>query len=47
MRSILPGLIGGIPGVGPIFRIVDILFIFREDQRCIHDLMAGTTVIKM
>ncbi|MEA2174122.1 MAG: hypothetical protein QOD00_1714 [Blastocatellia bacterium] len=47
MRSILPGLIGGIPGVGPIFRIADVLFIFREDQRCIHDLMAGTTVIKV
>jgi uncharacterized RDD family membrane protein YckC len=46
MRSILPYLIGNIPGVGPIFSLVDVLFIFREDQRCIHDLMAGTCVIK-
>lgn len=30
----------------PFFGIVDILFIFREDQRCIHDLIAGTRVIQ-
>jgi uncharacterized RDD family membrane protein YckC len=47
MRCILPGLIGGIPSVGPIFSLVDVLFIFRADQRCIHDLMAGTRVIKV
>jgi uncharacterized RDD family membrane protein YckC len=46
LRSIVPGLIGGIPIVGPLFRLADIFFIFREDQRCLHDLIAGTCVIK-
>jgi uncharacterized RDD family membrane protein YckC len=46
MRSILPSLIGNIPAVGPIFSLADVLFIFREDQRCLHDLIAGTCVVK-
>jgi uncharacterized RDD family membrane protein YckC len=46
MRSFLPGLIGGIPAVGPFFSLVNVLLIFREDRRCIHDLMAGTIVVE-
>ena len=38
-------LITVIPLIGPIFGIADSLFIFREDRRCIHDLIAGTKVI--
>lgn len=45
MRAIVPGLIGSIPMVGSVFALVDILFIFREDKRCIHDLIAGTRVV--
>lgn len=45
MRAFIPGLIGGIPLIGPIFSLVDILFIFRSDKRCIHDLVAGTIVV--
>lgn len=41
MRVILNGIICAIP---PYF-LVDILFIFREDQRCIHDMIAGTKVV--
>jgi uncharacterized RDD family membrane protein YckC len=33
-------------GIIPLFGLVDILFIFREDKRCIHDLIAGTRVIQ-
>jgi uncharacterized RDD family membrane protein YckC len=45
LRGVVNGLIGGIPFVGPIYTLVDILFIFREDHRCIHDLLASTVVI--
>jgi len=40
-------LIAQVPVVGPIFNLVNILFIFRKDQRCIHDLAGETKVIKV
>jgi uncharacterized RDD family membrane protein YckC len=46
LRGFVNGLIGGIPVVGGIYALVDILFIFRDDRRCIHDLLAGTQVVK-
>lgn len=46
MRGILPGLIGGIPMVGPVFSLIDVLLIFREDHRCVHEMIAGTIVVK-
>lgn len=45
-RGFVPGIISNIPILGPIFSIVNICFIFREDRRCIHDLIAGTQVVK-
>lgn len=43
---ILPlSLINQIPAVGSIFGLVNALFIFRQDKRCIHDLIAGTVVV--
>jgi uncharacterized RDD family membrane protein YckC len=33
-------------GIIPLYGLVDILFIFRDDQRCIHDLIAGTHVVE-
>jgi len=45
LRGVVPGAIGAIPIVGGIFSLVDILFIFRSDKRCIHDLLAGTKVV--
>ena len=42
LRAVLNGLLGLIP----IYSLVDILFIFRADRRCIHDLIAGTVVVK-
>ena len=47
VRSFVNGLIGAVPFLGLIYAIVDICFIFREDHRCIHDLMAGTHVVKV
>lgn len=42
MRLVLNGIIALVP----FYALVDILFIFREDQRCIHDMIAGTKVIE-
>jgi len=45
LRVFVNGLIGAVPYLGGIYGLVDILFIFREDRRCIHDLIAGTRVV--
>jgi uncharacterized RDD family membrane protein YckC len=36
-----------IPLTGGLLPLVDVLFIFRGDRRCIHDLLAGTKVVKV
>jgi len=46
LRSLVPGVIGLIPYLGAIFMLVDICFIFGDERRCLHDLMAGTKVVK-
>jgi len=45
LRLFVNGLIGAIPCIGLIYAIVDICFIFREDRRCIHDMLASTVVV--
>jgi uncharacterized RDD family membrane protein YckC len=35
-----------IPVIGGIFGLADALCIFRKDRRCIHDMIAGTRVVK-
>jgi uncharacterized RDD family membrane protein YckC len=47
IRGLVPAVIGAIPWIGSIFTIVDVCFIFREDRRCLHDLMADTRVVKV
>lgn len=37
---------GQVPVVGQIFAVINILFIFRKNQKCVHDLAANTKVIK-
>lgn len=39
-------VLSAIPLLGYIFSLVDPLMIFRTDQRCMHDLIADTIVIK-
>jgi len=36
-----------IPYAGSFVALLDVLFIFRRDQRCIHDHLAGTVVVKI
>ena len=38
--------ISGVPMLGPLLALVNVLLIFRSDRRCGHDLIAGTKVIK-
>lgn len=45
LRLFVNGLIGAVPYLGAIYSLVDILFVFREDRRCIHDLIASTRVV--
>jgi uncharacterized RDD family membrane protein YckC len=52
LREFVPALLGLVPVVGPVllsplFTLVDALYIFREDRRCIHDLIAGTKVVEV
>ena len=45
LRSVVSALPRLIPIAGNIFSLVDALFIFRKDRRCIHDLIANTRVV--
>lgn len=45
LRAFLPGIAGAIPLVGMLFSLTDILFIFGESKRCVHDYLADTIVI--
>ena len=45
LRGFVPGMISAVPLVGALFSLVDVLCIFREDRRCVHDLLAGTRVV--
>lgn len=45
LRYGIGALIAQIPAVNMVYGLVDALFIFREDHRCIHDLIAGTRVV--
>lgn len=47
LRYLLTSLIGFIPVVGSVFSLINVLFIFRKDKRCIHDWIAGTKVVNV
>ena len=36
-----------VPIIGSLLPMIDVLFIFRKDRRCLHDFIAGTKVIKV
>lgn len=39
-------LLSALPFVGMFYALIDCLFIFRADRRCVHDLIADTIVVK-
>jgi uncharacterized RDD family membrane protein YckC len=45
LRYIVPGAISAIPFVGGVFGLLDPLFIFGEEKRCLHDMLADTIVV--
>lgn len=47
LRGALARVLRQIPFLGGLFWIVDSCFIFRDDRRCLHDLIAGTKVVNV
>jgi uncharacterized RDD family membrane protein YckC len=47
LRDFVVGLISAVPVVGPVFALIDLIFIFSESRRCLHDRIAGTVVVKV
>jgi uncharacterized RDD family membrane protein YckC len=47
IRVLLMWVLESIPFLGPLFSLVNVCFIFRDDRRCLHDLMADTIVVKV
>lgn len=50
LMTVIGVFLGLLPMIGilfrPAFHITDWCFVFRADRRCLHDLIAGTKVIK-
>jgi uncharacterized RDD family membrane protein YckC len=44
LRNWVPKIMGAVPYLGMLFHLVDCIYIFREDRRCLHDHIAGTRV---
>jgi uncharacterized RDD family membrane protein YckC len=46
LRAALPLALAFIPYLGVIFWALNVLFVFGHSRRCLHDLMAGTMVVR-
>ena len=46
LTSFVWAIITAVPFVGPLVGLIGILFIFRDDRRCLHDHLAGTRVVQ-
>ena len=44
LRWLPTAVIGFVPGLN-LLNLIDALFIFREDRRCVHDMVADTVVV--
>jgi uncharacterized RDD family membrane protein YckC len=47
MRYLPTSLVALVPVIGNVIRLVDVLVIFNSERRCIHDVIAGTRVVKL
>lgn len=47
LRGAVPWFIEQIPLLGGLFWMVDVGYIFGAERRCLHDLIAGTKVVKI
>ncbi|QNH17507.1 RDD family protein [Xanthomonas sp. SS] len=47
LRYLPTQLLALVPIIGNFYALVDALFIFRKDKRCLHDLIAGTQVVNV
>lgn len=45
LRGLVNALIASIPVIGKIYGLVDVLFIFGEERKCLHDMFADTIVV--
>ncbi len=45
LREWVVGAIGALPWIGGLFGLLDVMFIFNNDRRCLHDRIASTRVI--
>jgi uncharacterized RDD family membrane protein YckC len=46
LRIWVVGLIGAVPYIGGCFGLINILWIFGSERRCLHDLIANTRVVR-
>lgn len=46
LRNVVLAVVGVIPIVGGLVALLDILLIFRESRKCLHDQIADTIVIQ-
>ena len=47
LRVFVHGIITAVPNIGSFYGLVDALFIFRQDRRCLHDMIARTVVVEV
>ena len=47
LRYLFFSLVSQVPQVGGLIGLVDVLFIFGKERRCLHDLLAGTRVVNV
>jgi uncharacterized RDD family membrane protein YckC len=45
LRNMVATIPSAVPILGTVYAIVDALFIFRENRKCLHDYIADTVVI--